>query len=126
MSPHNIQELLTRCKAALWSHLEVGIGEWGLLITLFLVAFGAFGLGRLSALESAQSPVSIIQAPNLVKPVGVYIGGLYVASRTGTVYYFPWCTGGGEISPDKAVWFPTPAAARSAGYAPAKNCKGLE
>ncbi len=122
MSPNNIQELLARCKAS----LEAGIGEWGLITMVFLATFAAFGLGRLSALESAQPAVSIAQAPSLVKPAGMYVGGLYVASRTGTVYYFPWCNGGENISPDKAVWFPTPAAAKAAGYAPAKNCKGLE
>jgi hypothetical protein len=126
MSSRNIQEYLTQCKSVLLTSLEAIIGEWGLLITVFVVAFGSFGLGRLSALENARPPVSIIQAPTLEKPAGMYIGGLYVASRTGTVYYYPWCAGGGNISPDKAVWFPTAAAAQKAGYAPAKNCKGLQ
>ena len=126
MSPHNIHEFLGRCKLAIWAYLEDGIGEWGLLIMVFLVAFGAFGLGRLSALESAMPPVSITMAPSLAKPQGMYIGGLYVASRTGSVYYFPWCAGGGNIAPDKAIWFATPSAAKAAGYQPAKNCKGLQ
>jgi hypothetical protein len=122
MSPNNIQEFLNRCKVSLGD----GIGEWGLIIVVFLVGFCAFGLGRLSALESAQPPVSVMTGPTLAKPQGMYVGGLYVASRTGSVYYYPWCTGGGNIAPDRQIWFQTTDAARAAGYLPAKNCKGLE
>ena len=93
---------------------------------VFLVAFGAFGLGRLSALESARPPVSITTAPILEKPQGIYPGGQYVASVTGSVYYFPWCGGGKNIPPDMQIWFPTATSAKAAGYQPAKNCKGMQ
>ena len=119
---HNIQEFLTRCK----SFLEEGIGEWGLIIVVFLVGFGSFGLGRLSALQAAQPPVSIETAPSLSKPQGIYVGGLFEAFRTGSVYYYPWCTGAEKIAPDAQVWFKTAEAAQAAGYLPAKTCKGLE
>ena len=122
MSSRNIQEFLIRCKAS----LEDGVGEWGLYIVVFLVACSAFGLGRLSALEAAQPPVSVQMAPTLALPQGMYPGGQYVASRTGTVYYYPWCAGGQNIAPDKQLWFATEAAAKAAGYAPAKYCKGME
>ncbi len=118
----NIQDFLLHCKLL----LEEGIGEWGLITMIFLVGFGAFGLGRLSALESAMPPVSITMVPGIEKPQGMYRGGLYVASRTGSVYYYPWCTGGGNIAPEAQVWFQNPAAAKAAGYLPAKNCKGLQ
>ena len=121
MSQSNIQEFLIRCKAS----LEDGVGEWGLYMVVFLVALSAFGLGRLSALEAAQAPVSVQMAPILASPQGIYPGGQYVASRTGSVYYYPWCAGGQNIAPEKQIWFATAVAARAAGYAPAKNCKGL-
>ena len=101
MSSRNIQEFLIRCKAS----LEDGVGDWGLYIVVFLVAFSAFGLGRLSALEAAQAPVSIQIAPTLATPQGMYPGGQYVASRTGTVYYYPWCTAGQNIA-NNAVFHP--------------------
>ncbi len=104
---------------------ESGVGEWGLYIVVLLVALCAFGLGRLSALEAVQAPVSVKMAPTLASPQGIYPGGQYVASRTGSVYYYPWCAGGEGIPPERQVWFPTAAAAKAAGYAPAKNCKGL-
>ncbi|OGG53905.1 hypothetical protein A2851_03305 [Candidatus Kaiserbacteria bacterium RIFCSPHIGHO2_01_FULL_53_29] len=101
------------------------VGEWGLIIIVFLVALGSFGLGRLSALEDARPPVSIEQVPSEQKPQGMYMGGLFVASRTGSVYYYPWCTGAQKILPTNQAWFPSEGAAQKAGYRPAKNCKGL-
>ncbi len=101
------------------------IHEWGLILIVFLVAVSAFGLGRLSALEDVRAPVSITEAPIDAKPRAMTTGGLLVAARSGSVYYYPWCTGAAKILPANQVWFQGEAAARNAGYAPAKNCKGL-
>lgn len=121
MSTKNIQDFFTRCKGL----LEEGIGEWGLFAIVFLVALAAFGLGRLSALEGTRTGVSITEAPSLAHPRGMYRGGLYVASRGASSYYYPWCGGATRIAPENQVWFKTEAAAQKAGYTPAKNCKGL-
>ena len=118
----SIQDFWLKIKNA----TEEGVGEWGLYMVIILVGFASFGLGRLSALERARPPVSITMAPELARPQGMYRGGLYVASRTGGVYYYPWCAGGQNIPPERQVWFATPEAAKAAGYQPAKNCKGLE
>lgn len=117
----NIQQYLAKCKEL----LDEGVGEWGLFAIVFLVALASFGLGRLSVLEAVRPPVSITQAPSVAKPRGMYMGGQYVAARTGTVYYYPWCGGAQKITPENQVWFQNEAAARAAGYKPAKNCKGL-
>ena len=106
-----------------WS--DVSIGDWGLLAIVFLVGFGSFGLGRLSSLESARPPVSVSQAPSEAQPRGISIGGLVVASRTGSAYYYPWCAGASKINQLNQVWFASETTARAAGYVPAKNCKGL-
>jgi hypothetical protein len=105
--------------------VEYVIKEWGVPILILLVATASFGLGRISAVEKVRPPVSIIQAPRLKNPQGIYPGGLVEASRTGTVYYFPWCGGASNIIASQAIWFKTEAAAKAAGYRPAKNCKGL-
>jgi len=102
------------------------IGEWGLLTIVLLVGLVSFGLGRFSALEEVRPPVAIQEAPTLAQPQGVYPGGLYVASRSGSVYYYPWCSGAANIAPGKQLWFATAAAARAAGYSPSKSCKGLQ
>ena len=101
------------------------IHEWGLIVIVFLVALASFGLGRLSALEDARPPVSITEAPAAQKPGPIVLGGLIVASRAGSTYYYPWCTGAGKILPQNQVWFASEDAARRAGYQPAKACKGL-
>ncbi len=117
-----IQETWLKIKSV----AEHTLGEWGLMAVVFLVALSSFGLGRLSALEDARPPVSIETAPGLQAPRGMYIGGLIVAARGGSTYYYPWCTGAAKILPGNRVWFESEEAARAAGYAPAKNCRGLQ
>ncbi len=118
----SIEELKLKIKG--W--LDETIGEWGIVAIVFLVGLGSFGLGRLSVLESVKPPVSIMEAASEAKPRGMYLGGLVVASRTGSAYYFPWCAGASKIGEASQVWFASGEKARQAGYAPAKNCKGLQ
>ena len=121
MDRANIHDFWTHCKVA----LDGLIRDWGLILIVFLVAFVSFGLGRLSAQEASKSAISVSQAGMEAQPKGMAIGGLYEASRTGTVYYFPWCGGATSIKPENQVWFKTEDAAKAAGYVAAKNCKGL-
>lgn len=116
-----IPDVWARCKAA----LEPFLGDWGLVLAVFLVAFASFGLGRLSATEAAKPAVSVGQAPLEEEARGMAIGGLVVASRNGSVYHFPWCSGASQIKEANKVWFASEAAAEAAGYAPSKSCKGL-
>ena len=117
----SIQEIGSKIKN--WA--DVAIGDWGLIAIIFLLSLASFGLGRLSVLESVKPPVSITNAPTIAEPRGMNIGGLIVASRTGSAYYFPWCASAAKIAPQNQVWFANEEKARSAGYAPAKNCRGL-
>jgi len=99
----------------------------------------AFGLGRLS-LSSARQPITI-ELPsaavadtaadprssltnnlNIVKNES----GEVVASRQGSKYHYPWCSGAKRIKPENLISFPSAAAARAAGLTPAANCPGLE
>ena len=118
----SIDELVTKIKH--W--LDILAGDWGIAAILILVGLGSFGLGRLSVLENVRPPVSIAEAPSESKPRGMNIGGLIVASISGNSYYFPWCAGAAKIALQNEVWFASEAEARSAGYSPAKNCKGLQ
>lgn len=118
----NIQDIWLKIKG-LWADM---IHEWGIVVIVFLVALSSFGLGRLSALEEVKPLVSIVEAPiGGITPAALAPGGLYVAARSGSAYYYPWCSGVAKISPANKVWFASEAAARRAGYAPAKGCKGL-
>lgn len=51
--------------------------------------------------------------------------GNYVASRNGTKYHLPWCTGAKQIKEGNKVWFASKEDAEKAGYTPAANCKGI-
>ncbi len=101
--------------------------EFVFSLIIILVAFAAFGLGRLSALESAREPVRITQAPQSDVPGESWnIGGRVVASRSGSKYHAPWCGGAERISEKNKIWFKDEEAAKKVGYTPAGNCKGLK
>ncbi len=104
---------------------ESVLTEWGIVLTVILAVLGAFGLGRLSALTEARPLVTIQEAAAAGAPALSPVGML-VASKTGEVYYYPWCAGAAKITPEKQRWFQDEKAAKAAGYRPAKNCKGLE
>lgn len=119
-SRRTIQEFLAKGKAPLGQ----GVREWGLFGLIFLVSVASFGLGRLSVLVEAKPLISVSEAASGAIPA-LAKGGYYVASRTGSTYYFPWCAGAEKIAPANERWFKTEAEAKAAGYRPAKNCKGL-
>ncbi|HUO50737.1 MAG TPA: Ada metal-binding domain-containing protein [Candidatus Paceibacterota bacterium] len=121
MSGVTIQDFVVRCKVL----LEVGISQYGLIILVFLVAFGAFGLGRLSVFETVQPVLSVETAPVATAILALPPGGYVVASKTGSVYYLPWCSGAQKIAVGNQVWFSSEKDAQAAGYTPSKSCKGL-
>lgn len=51
--------------------------------------------------------------------------GTYVASKSGSYYYLPSCSGSKRIKNENKVWFDTKAEAETKGLKPAKNCPGL-
>lgn len=91
-----------------------------ILAVLLLSCTASFGLGYLSGESAGQgSEVSITPSPL----VSTTSDGTVVASRSGSKYYFPWCSGVDRISEANKVWFPSEDAARAQGYALASNCK---
>lgn len=118
----NIQELWLKGKNA----LEDAISEWGMIAIIILLGFASFGLGRLSVNEEGKPAISIRQA-TAEEDLAIVTGpGLLVASRSGRAYHYPWCPGAQSIAPSNMIWFTSEAEARTAGYSPAKNCKGLK
>lgn len=49
----------------------------------------------------------------------------YVASKNGTKYHLPTCSGAKRIKEENKIWFDSKTEAEQAGYEPAKNCKGI-
>jgi hypothetical protein len=92
-----------------------------LIISIIVLASSAsFGLGYLAGLEGGQGSGTTLQSSS---PVAPGTAGQVVASKGGTKYYFPSCTGANAISEDNKVWFISASAAEAAGYTPATNCK---
>lgn len=111
-------------------------GDAVLALIIVLLATLSFGLGRLSATGGPKPPVTLCGlgekipvsgSPEVVGAGAVFsvTQGEYVASKNGTVYHFPWCSGAKRISEENKVWFTTKKEAERAGYRPASNCKGL-
>jgi hypothetical protein len=141
----NIQEMLLKSKhfGRRWPTTDLYIA-----LIILLVGFASFGLGRLSV-RPGKEPVRILgsdtAAAAVKKPVqnGQSIQkvvnslvaensgtvpsseGKYVASKNGTAYYLPTCSGVSRIKEENKIWFDSTDAAEEAGYHKAANCKGL-
>ena len=112
-------------------------------VLIILVAFGSFGLGRMSKIEETKEPITIedisentlpvvpknIQAaaiktsPTSSQPTPA--GQKFVASKNGTKYYLPWCSGVDRILEANKIWFATKEEAEGRGLTPAANCLGI-
>lgn len=111
----------------------------GLIIVL--VAFGSFGLGRLSKIESSKAPVRFENIPesqsldannsnvtvlkNTSPMVPPTESGELVGSKNGTKYYYSWCSGVQKISPANLIHFTSKEEAEARGYTASATCKGL-
>ena len=119
-------------------------GDLFIVILIILVGTASFGLGKLSAFEKRKTPISIVKTEEEIYSsvdniqnqdslnTSDYIAtnsvqkGLVVASKSGTKYYYPWCTGVLRIKEENKVWFATIKDAQSAGLTPASGCTGLK
>jgi hypothetical protein len=110
-------------------------------IILILISFLSFAFGRLSKIQEQKIPIgfeiinldqvknnSVLGFNNLNKEItknnNLEIKN-FVVSKNGKSYHFPWCAGAQQISEKNKIYFTTREQAESAGYKPAKNCKGL-
>jgi hypothetical protein len=128
--PTSIRHLLEKLK----SFLVDDAVFYSLL--LVLVAVASFGLGRLSVFQkspenqssgaisalpiAAANPTPVATVPTTSEQTGEV-----VASKSGTKYHLPTCSGAKRIKPENLISFASPAAAEAAGYTPAANCPGL-
>jgi hypothetical protein len=82
----------------------------------------SFGFGYLAGLDAAR-PGDV--RLDITAAEAQMTEGAVVASKSGTKYYLPSCTGVDRISGDNKVWFRSATDAAAAGYSPAANCDGL-
>lgn len=108
-------------------------------LIIVLTGVASFGLGRLSVLEYQNNPVTIsipdysdidlesnVSRSLINESSALKEGGKIVASKTGSKYHFPWCSGAKSIATENKIWFNSEEEARRSGYLPASNCKGLK
>lgn len=126
-------------------------GHQALLTALGIVlALGSFLLGRLSLAGDVHQNVVVTSTVTqdskqeqdaYVPPASdgslsnrqtataasapIAVLGKYVASKSGSAYHFPWCSGAKRIKEENKVYFNSKEEAEKAGYHPAGNCKGL-
>lgn len=77
-------------------------------------------------LTAKETPVAPAKAKKQ-EPVGTATEatGKYVASKKGTKYHLPTCSGAKAMSSENKIWFYTKEEAEATGFTPAANCKGL-
>lgn len=122
------------------------IKEDAFVAILFLcVGLVSFGLGKLSAMEKNTNQVAAVEesvsqkatekipvsinTPNKVKAnpiIQANQSGIVLASKNGTRYYYPWCSGVSRIKEENKVWFNSIEEAESAGLTLAANCSGSQ
>lgn len=105
------------------------------VLVILFVGLIAFGLGRLSALSERKAPITVENLTGAVlartdfqlsiSDINSNIEKLFVASKNGSKYHYPWCSGAKRMKEENKIWFATKEEAEKAGYAPAANCKGL-
>ena len=129
----NIQELQQKIKYYMNEYIT---DEICIVAVIILVGLASFGLGRLSFIDEQKIPVSIEYSKTAPANVlnstrdfenqtKIATGGLLVASKNGSKYHFPWCSGAQRMKEENKIWFESKKEAQGAGYEPAKNCKGL-
>ena len=110
-------------------------------LLLLVLTLGSifFALGRISTIEESYTPIQI-SYPNATSAASIIqailprqdLGGSstrqsgeVIGSKTGKKYYFPWCGTLKRVKSENQIHFTSVEEARSAGYLPAANCKGL-
>jgi len=102
--------------------------EYFFVAIIILIGFLCFGLGRLSKIEEMRPPIEVEnETASLIdaSPLSASAEAYFIASKNGTKYYFPWCSGAQKISPANLVKFATREEAEKAGLTKASNCAGL-
>lgn len=145
----SINDLTTKIKSHLANtkdHIygqETGIKikeDLFIVVLIVLLATASFGLGKLSSLEKKKIPISILKTKDAMlasvalslesstssETAQVQGKGIVVASKAGTKYYYPWCSGVSRIKEENKVWFLSIEDAKTAGLTPASGCNGLK
>lgn len=95
-------------------------------VVLVIIISFAFILGDFSHyLSRENSSIFVIKQSDFVqKTEEVGDSNVVVASRSGTKYYYLWCSGVGRLKEANKVTFANAEEAKLRGYTKASNCPG--
>jgi hypothetical protein len=129
----SIHPILEKIKAFM---LQIETEAYLMILIIILVGMAGFGLGKLSntdmnraviiqteVMENTQND-SIGSTQNTAGAINVDFknNNNIVASKNGTKYYFPSCSGVGRIQDQNKVFFTSEQEALDAGYVKANGC----
>ena len=114
-----------------------------IVFLIILVGTASFGLGKNSAFEKKKISISILKTQEAILSSVTESSvdtnnasttlknqtqgkGIVVASKSGTKYYYPWCTGVSKIKEENKIWFNSIEEAKARGLTPASGCIGLK
>lgn len=116
-----------------WTRIKSRENEIWLILVAALGGSLVFGFWSFLSTNFQPEPLTIENVPvagegqtkitSGEKPATVT--GKYVASKNGTRYYLPTCSGAKRIKEENKIWFKTAAEAQARGLTPAVNCPGL-
>lgn len=112
-------------------------GDLYIVLIIILVGTASYGLGKISSFEKDKTPISIMRTKESVlstvlesvpsiQAKNTSVNGVVVASKSGTKYYYPWCTGVNRIKEENKVWFDSIEKAKAVGLTPSAGCIGLK
>ena len=96
------------------------------LFVIIGVGIGAFGLGRLSVVQTNSNDDEVLileNKENISFEKEINKKKMYVASKSGKLYYTIGCSGAKRISEKNKIYFETSSDARKSGYSFASSCK---
>ncbi len=143
---HSIKDFTEKIKSFLLKNInniynkEKGLlikNDFFIIILMFLVGLSSFGLGKLSSFEKKKIPISILNTQESMYASVLESSkepdkkdatkkGIIVASKSGTKYYYSWCSGVNRIKEENKIWFDSTEEARARGLTPASGCIGLK
>lgn len=119
MGLHNYLIMLSEKFNSVKAFVKENQSDLFIALSFFLIAVIGFGLGRFSYVMREKEPVKIEESDLGSANASL---GLYLASKNGSNYYLPSCSGASRIKEENKIWFSSKEEAEGLGYKPALNC----
>ena len=114
--------------AVLWRVVKEWVGKREHLafyaLAIFFISILSVGIVRFYTLREEREPLRFVTGGDKVlNEESVEASVLLVASKNGTRYYYPWCSGVSRLKEANKIWFRSIKEAEQAGYIIASGCE---